>query len=143
MKVATISGVVIAALAAGAIATPSLAQPYGYDRDCRSNAAAGTILGGIAGAVLGSNLAAHHGGRSGGAAIGGVAGALLGNSIGRSSSSCDYRGYSSGYYAQPGYAYAEPAYVYARPAYSYGYEARYDRDRYRGHDRDDWHARVR
>ena len=48
MKVATISGVVIAALAAGAIATPSFAQPYGYANDCRQdnrgNAAAGWCL---------------------------------------------------------------------------------------------------
>jgi hypothetical protein len=172
MKAAAISGAVIAALAAGAMATPSFAQPYGYANDCRQdsrgNGAAGAIIGGIAGAVLGSNLAAHHGGRSGGAAIGGVAGALLGNSIARSSSSsCDYRGYnsgyrapaySSGYYAQPSYGYAEPSYGYAEPAYgyaqpAYGYRTRgddgYGRDRYdRGHDRDrdrdgDWHSNYR
>src|SRR5471030_1427641 len=118
MKVAAISGAVIAALATGAVATPSFAQPYrdAYANDCRQdsrgNTTAGAVIGGIAGAVLGSNLAAHHGGRSGGAAIGGVAGALLGNSIARSSnSSCDYQGANSGYrtpaYADGGY-YAQP-----------------------------------
>ena len=172
MKVAMISGAVIAALAAGAIATPSFAQPYGYGyaNDCRQdrgNAAAGTIIGGIAGAVLGSNLAAHHGGRSGGAAIGAVAGALLGNSIGRSSSqSCDYRdydasyrtpAYSSGYYAQPSYGagyYTQPAYGYRAYDTRYSYDAysrpQYDRDRdhYRDRDHDgrpdrDWRSNYR
>jgi len=141
MKVATISGVVIAALAAGAIATPSFAQPYGYGyaNDCRqeqhSNATAGTIIGGIAGAVLGSNLASHHGGRSGGAAIGAVAGALLGNSIGRSSSqSCDYRdynasyrapAYSSSYYAQPAYGYDARYGAYGHPRYERNWRGSY------------------
>jgi uncharacterized protein YcfJ len=175
MKVAAISGVVIAALAAGAVATPSFAQPYrdSYANDCRQggNATAGAVIGGIAGALLGSNLAAHHGGRSGGAAIGGVAGALLGSSIARSSSSsCDYQGYNSGYrtqayssgyyaqpsygYAQPTYAYVEPTYAYAQPAYSYrsrGYDARYSdngygrgRDDHRDRNRDgDWHSNFR
>jgi uncharacterized protein YcfJ len=176
MKVAAISGAVIAALAAGAVATPSFAQPYrdSYANDCRQggNATAGAVIGGIAGALLGSNLAAHHGGRSGGAAIGGVAGALLGSSIARSSSSsCDYQGdnsgyrtraYSDGYYAQPSYGYAQPTYAYAQPSYAYaqpaygyrsrGYDARYSdngygRDRYdhnRDHNRDgDWHSNFR
>ena len=100
MKTATITGAVIAALAVGALATPSFAQPYGapYNSDCRrSDGAGGAVIGGIAGALLGSNLAAHHGGRAGGAAIGGVAGALIGNSIARGSQSCGYQGYSSGY----------------------------------------------
>jgi uncharacterized protein YcfJ len=165
MKVATISGVVIAALAAGAIATPSFAQPYGYASDCRqdqrSSATAGTIIGGIAGALLGSNLAAHHGGRSGGAAIGAVTGAVVGNAIGRSSGqSCGYQAdndgyqapvYSSGYYAQPAYGYAQPAYGYVQPAY--GYDARYsysaydrshyDRDRDNHRDGGGWRAHYR
>ena len=131
MKVAAISGAVIAALAATAVATPSVAQSYGYARDsgCRSDGTAGTVIGGIAGALLGSNLAAHHGGRAGGAAIGGVAGALIGNSVARNS--CGSRGYgsrygstsySNGYYSQPGYGYTQPTYRYAQPSYqSYGY----------------------
>ena len=129
MKVAAISGAVIAALAATAVATPSFAQSYGYARDsgCRSDGTAGTVIGGIAGALLGSSLAAHHGGRAGGAAIGGVAGALIGNSVARKS--CGDRGYSSrysstrdyssGYYSQPSYGYAQPNYGYAQPSYSY------------------------
>src|SRR5580765_2484305 len=127
MKTAAISGAVIAALAAGAVAIPtaSAAQPYGYGSDgysdCRrSDGAAGTIIGGIAGAVLGSNLAAHHGGRAGGAALGGVAGALIGNSIARSGNDC--RTYSEGY----GYDSRGSGYGYA-PSYSYssGYAPAY------------------
>jgi hypothetical protein len=52
-----------------------------------NNEVAGTLLGGIAGAVVGSNLA-HGGGRTGGAVIGGVAGAAIGNTVGRSSTDC-------------------------------------------------------
>jgi hypothetical protein len=171
MKTATVTGAVIAALAVGALATPSSAQTYRgqYSNDCRrSDGTAGTVIGGIAGALLGSNLAAHHGGRAGGAAIGGVAGALLGNSIGRSSGqSCDYQGYNNGYrqptyayaapayeqptygygqtyrYAQPSYGYAQQTYSYAQPAY--GYETRYSDDRYNrpqyDHDREQYRDR--
>jgi uncharacterized protein YcfJ len=134
MKAAAISGAVIAALAAGALATPTFAQPYrgyAYDNDCRSDGTAGAVIGGIAGAVLGSNLASHHGGRAGGAALGGVAGALIGNSIARSNNSCERydRSYSQ--------AYAAPVYGYDS-AYAYGYDNRYER---RGYDRDDRYHR--
>lgn len=162
MKTVAISGAVIVALAVGALATPAFAQTYRapYNSDCRrSDGTAGTVIGGIAGALLGSNLAAHHGGRAGGAAIGGVAGALIGNSIARGSSqSCDTQSYNSGYrqpayvYAQPSYAYAQPTYGYAQPRYAYaqpsdGYDTRYrdngysyNRPRY-DRDRDDYRDR--
>lgn len=125
MKVAAISGAVIAALAAGAVATPSFAQPYrayAYENDCRarSDGTAGAVIGGIAGALLGSNLASHHGGRAGGAALGGVAGALIGSSIARSSND-DCRTYSQAYRA-PVYGYGD--------RYAYGYDARYERPAY-------------
>ncbi len=57
-------------------------------REKSNNAAAGTILGGIAGAVIGSNVA-KGGGRTGGAIIGGVGGAALGNTIAKNSTNCD------------------------------------------------------
>jgi hypothetical protein len=150
MKTAAISGALIAALAAGAFAIPtvSAAQPYGYAPDCRNDGAAGTVIGGIAGALLGSSLAPHHGNRAGGAAIGGVAGALVGNSIGRSSGCSTV---SSGYgYDSYGYANRYPNYgyssgysngytgYYAQPYYSGSYVVRdgYD-NRYRDHDRYD------
>jgi hypothetical protein len=128
MKTAAISGAVIAALAVGALATPSFAQPYrAYDNTCRSDGTAGTVIGGIAGALLGSNLAAHHGGRAGGAAIGGVAGALLGNSIARGNDNC--RTYSEAYRAP---VYQAPAYGYGYGDRSaYGYATRYERPVYR------------
>src|SRR5512138_1083750 len=145
MKTAAISGVLIAALAAGAVAIPtaSSAQPYGYDRssygDCKSDGTAGAIIGGIAGALLGSSVAPHHGNRAGGAAIGGVAGALLGNSIARSSSNCrtvsegygyDSYGYSPSYSYAPSYGYSS---YYSQPRYYGGYA---DRDYRRDHDHD-------
>jgi hypothetical protein len=151
MKTAAISGALIAALAAGAVAIPtaSAARPYGYASDCRHDGTAGTVIGGIAGALLGSSLAPHHGNRAGGAAIGGVAGALIGNSIGRSSSCStvsqgygyDSYGYADRYsgsgYSSYGYA---PAYgyttYYSQPYYSRGYDR--DDHRYRDHDRRDW-----
>ncbi len=163
MKTAAISGALVAALAAGAIAIPtaSAAQPYGYDSrgysDCRNNGAAGTIIGGIAGALLGSSVAPHHGNRAGGAAIGGVAGALIGNSVARSSSSCGTYNQAYGYGDRSyGYAQTYPSYGYASsyPTYGYGqsygyatygrsYSSGYDHDRYRDndrrdHDRRDW-----
>jgi hypothetical protein len=57
-----------------------------HDRKANS-ATAGTLLGGIAGAVIGSNLASG-GGRTGGAVIGGVAGAAIGNNVARNSTDC-------------------------------------------------------
>src|SRR5262249_42319131 len=116
------SAALIAATAVGGLAVPSFAsaQPYGYYDDCRvrehSNGTAGAIIGGIAGALLGSSVAPHHGNRAGGAAIGGVAGAVIGNSIGRSSA-------KENSYACNGYY--ERRYSYA-PAYnSYSYAPTY------------------
>jgi hypothetical protein len=152
MNTRFITGALIAATAAGALAVPTFAsaQPYGYYYDdCRarehSNGAAGTIIGGIAGALLGSSVAPHHGNRAGGAAIGGVAGALIGNSIGRSSAkensyACNgaydrryYGSYSAPTYYYNGgydgrYSYYTPnttTYSYA-PSYSYDRRSYYD-----------------
>jgi hypothetical protein len=125
-----ITGALIAATAAGALAVPTFAsaQPYGYYEDgCRarehSNGAAGAVIGGIAGALLGSSVAPHHGNRAGGAAIGGVAGALIGNSIGRSSAKSDSYA-CNGYYERGRYgSYAAPTYYNGRGYYDgrYGY----------------------
>jgi len=109
-----------------AAAAPASAQGYRYSDDCtrriHDNGTAGAIVGGIAGAVLGSNLA-HHGGRTGGAILGGAAGAAIGNSVARSSTKDRCRGhhvYRSGYpapyYPPPAYGYVEPAPVYVEPA---------------------------
>ena len=75
---------------------PTAAETYRSERqehrDCRreksNNGTAGALLGGIAGAVIGSNLASG-GGRTGGAIIGGVGGAALGNGIAKGQATCD------------------------------------------------------
>ncbi len=127
----TLSGILIAAVAAGAIASPALAHDEGrYDRgyvqsyDCRDSrggAAAGTLFGALAGAAIGSNVA-HRGDRTGGALVGAFAGGLIGNGIGRSAdhNACGYSNYGG-----------------------YRSDTRYDRyDGYnpyrRGHDRSDY-----
>jgi hypothetical protein len=56
----------------------------------QGNAVGGALLGGIAGAVIGSNVA-RGGGREGGAIIGGVGGAALGSNIAKNSTHCDGR----------------------------------------------------
>jgi len=125
MKIAAMTGAALTALAAASVALPTTANAQTYYSDCRaherSDGTAGAVIGGIAGALLGSSVAPHHGNRAGGAAIGGVAGALLGNSIGRSaaksnSGACGSYAYD-GYYADPDYSYAAPPTYYA-PAYS-------------------------
>ncbi|MDB5460150.1 MAG: hypothetical protein JWO72_1891 [Caulobacteraceae bacterium] len=70
----------------------------GYERTDREachdekkgNQVGGAILGGIAGAVIGSNVA-RGGGREGGAIIGGVGGAALGSNIAKNATHCDER----------------------------------------------------
>jgi hypothetical protein len=54
----------------------------------KGNEVAGGLLGGIAGAVIGSNVA-KGGGRTGGAIIGGVGGAALGSQIAKGATHCD------------------------------------------------------
>ena len=56
----------------------------------KGNEVGGALLGGIAGAVIGSNVA-RGGGREGGAIIGGVGGAALGANIAKNSTHCDGR----------------------------------------------------
>jgi uncharacterized protein YcfJ len=57
-------------------------------QDKKGNEVGGALLGGIAGAVIGSNVA-RGGGREGGAIIGGVGGAALGSNIAKNSTHCD------------------------------------------------------
>ena len=116
MTIKAISLALVAAVTAGAAATPTFARDYGYDRayasnqgydrsyhdSCRSQggAAAGTIIGALAGAIFGSNVAGH-GAKSEGGVIGAVAGGVIGNRIGHSAdnSNCDrsHYGYSDRY----------------------------------------------
>ncbi len=113
----TLSAILAATVAAGAIATPVMAsaQPYrgdGYDqrqydqgRDpCQqkkhNGSTGGAILGALAGAAIGSNIGGH-GARTEGAVVGGVAGAVVGGNVGRSSAANSAAcGGDQGYYDQ-------------------------------------------
>ena len=150
MKIALVSGALVAAIAAGAIATPSFAQDYrgpgrSYDRgyaSCgRDGAATGTVVGAVTGGFLGSQLSGR-GDRTGGTILGALAGGLFGNAIGRSSShnsyACDSQYRSS--YGRDQYGQAD----YGRTYYSgsnsnYGSGARNwsDSDRSNGYDQND------
>ena len=130
MHVRAITGAAIAALAAGAIATPSFAQDPCHQKQ-HNNGTAGAVLGGLAGAVVGSNVTSHRGSRTGGAIIGGLAGAAIGNNIGRSSTKCDgrYTYYNGRSYNQPYNGYYNGAYdgrygnndYYRQPYYNQPY----------------------
>jgi len=84
-----------------AIIVPAAASAQPYDPGCvrsnQDNHAAGTILGGIAGAVLGSAIAGR-GSHGAGAVIGGIGGAVAGNAIAGSNDHPCPAGY---YYAPP------------------------------------------
>jgi hypothetical protein len=71
----------------------------------------GAILGGILGAVIGSNLASG-GGRTGGAIIGGVGGAALGANVAKNSQGACPQGYAMRAGAPP---YPAPVVVYDAP----------------------------
>jgi hypothetical protein len=127
----------LAAVAASALTVaPASAQDYGYDggRDpCaqvqHDRGTSGAVLGALAGAALGSNLAAHHGGRSGGAILGALAGAAVGNNIGR----------SSGEGSQACVQRDERPVYYTETSASYG---GYDRDVFRANDLNQREARL-
>ena len=140
MKIAPVSAALAALIAAGSVATPTLAQdypaygdaPYACHEAKQDGSASGGVIGAIAGALLGSSLAAHSGGRAGGAAIGAVAGAVVGSNIGRSSAASSQA--CSGYiaYRGPAYGYARaPGYVRYYGSYGYDHARRYDADYYR------------
>lgn len=114
---------VVGAFMAAALATPAAAQNYGqqayhdghvqqqqYCSQRRNgNTAAGAVLGGLAGAVLGSQ-AASRGHRTDGSVLGAVVGATAGAMIARSNSRCQqtpqgsYDPRAQGQYSQDPYA---------------------------------------
>lgn len=126
MKTAAITGAVLAALAAGALATPSFARDP-CQQEKHNKGTAGAVIGGLAGAVLGSNVAGH-GAKTEGSVIGGVAGAAIGNNIGRSGVKCDGYSYynpNGGYYDRDGHWHSYSA----NARYNNGYYAgQYGRD---------------
>jgi hypothetical protein len=72
----------------GASAETSREARHECHEEKKGNEVGGALLGGIAGAVIGSNVA-RGGGREGGAIIGGVGGAALGSNIAKNSTHCD------------------------------------------------------
>jgi hypothetical protein len=87
--------VAVAALVTAAVAgaqTPAAAQSYYGDPHCQqqrqNRMAAGALIGGLAGAVLGNNVAADNA-QTEGTVLGGVAGAVAGAAIGRATAGCD------------------------------------------------------
>jgi uncharacterized protein YcfJ len=104
--IAALSATALTLVGAASAATPSFAQPYGYGayETCRAkksdSGTTGAVIGGLAGVVLGSQVAGR-GDRTEGAVIGGLAGVLLGNTVGRSSAkssdACEARNYRAHY----------------------------------------------
>ncbi len=97
---------------AAALAIPSLAAPVSAQASCEQRAhdrrVGGTILGAVAGGLLGNALS-HGGGRTGGTLLGAGAGAVVGNQLSRTS--CDHQ---RAYYRRP-----------AHTAYASNYDNRY------------------
>ena len=102
---------------AGALMIPSLAAAQeSCERAKHDNKVAGTVIGAIAGGLLG-NAVSHGGGRAGGTAIGAVGGAVVGNQLARNGRPCpdgyvprqDARDEGGGYYDRDGdyHAYAD------------------------------------
>jgi hypothetical protein len=149
MKFAPVTLALATAIAAGATVTPAFAYDrYGdrydsrydnnwnrreyYEDACqqekRKRRNTGAVVGGLAGAVLGSQVAGH-GAKTEGAVVGGVAGAVVGANVGRSSAknswACDRQG------------------AYFRYDQTYPYRSSYYRADYRGRYNDDWYERNR
>ena len=101
----------------------------GYYNDCtqqrQGRTGAGAVIGGGAGAVIGSQLAAR-GRRTEGSILGGVLGALAGGAIGRSSNDT-----CAEPYGRPAYGYQQGYDSYGEAPYpQQGYVERYEGNRY-------------
>ncbi len=105
---------------------------YYYDackRDQTQRGTVGAVLGGGAGAVIGSNVAARNA-RTEGALLGGLLGAIAGGVVGNKSAACVSPSQYSGQYAPPPPAAAPPpraeSRYYDRDAYAASSQARED-----------------
>ncbi len=129
MKLAPISLALAAVLAVGSISVPtfSVAQDsYNHYEDyChhqkKQGQRTGAILGAIGGAFIGSNLAAHHGGRAGGAVLGAAGGAAIGSNIGREAGKAKCDGDHAYWTEDQTYSYDDRAYYHGGGAYDDGY----------------------
>lgn len=100
-------GGALATAAMSVISLPAQAQEFN----------SGNLIGGIAGALLGSNVGGGNG-RLAATAAGGIVGALVGGNVERNN------GYYSGYAPQPGYAQQQSypsSYVQPTPQYQQSY----------------------
>lgn len=61
---------------------------YYRDDRCRSDGAAGTIIGAIAGGLIGNSVAGRHGDKTAGTIIGGAVGAIAGRAIDKGDDRC-------------------------------------------------------
>jgi uncharacterized protein YcfJ len=133
------------AFALMSIAQPATAQQYGSYHDehvaaqqcqqSRNNrTVGGAIIGGLAGAILGHNVAGGRGSRDEGRALGAVVGAVAGGAIGRNSANCStqVQGSYDPYYGQA--QYPDDGYYGGRDDEYYGDDdyAYRNEDSYRG-----------
>jgi hypothetical protein len=131
---------IAAVLAVGA--APSLASAATRcEQENANHEVAGTVLGAIAGGLVG-NAVSHGGGKAGGTAIGVVGGAVIGNRLAAGANGAcpeGYRAYDDG---DPGYDrndYARPADAYGRDSSAYGaYPYDQPRDQYDGRSGATW-----
>jgi len=61
---------------------------YAYDQRCRDNGTGGTIIGAIAGGLLGHEVVGRRGDKTAGVLIGGAVGAVAGRAIDKADSRC-------------------------------------------------------
>jgi hypothetical protein len=123
---------ILAAGFAVLVAAPSLAsaqQTY-CERANSSNRVAGTVIGGVAGALLGSAIAGNSS-NTAGTVAGGVAGAVVGNQLAKRRNEPCPQGYVESYRNDDRQAYAPAqASPYAWREYGPAYGAAYDSNRF-------------
>ncbi|MFZ4120660.1 MAG: glycine zipper 2TM domain-containing protein [Caulobacterales bacterium] len=111
-----VAGLTTLVMALGA-AAPAQAQAYGVDPHCaqqrQNRMVAGALIGGVAGAVLGNNVAARNA-QTEGTVLGGAVGAAAGAAIGRQSARCDNNAYSQ-YQQRAPDPYYNPSGLYGAP----------------------------
>jgi uncharacterized protein YcfJ len=100
-RTALVAGLV-AALAIPSLAAPMSANARSYcEQRAHERKVGGTILGAVAGGLLG-NAVASHGGKTGGTLLGAGAGAVIGNNLARTNCDrprADYRSHTRAAYA--------------------------------------------
>lgn len=91
--------------------------PSGCETDRSNNTAAGAVIGGVAGALLGNAVSGRH--KAPGTIIGGITGAVAGGAIGGSSNPCPqgYHYREEPVYHERDFWYGAPPTVYERIAF--------------------------